>query len=652
MNLSGTNSTQRNLKKPVITGVAAVILIFVAYFGYTVLSSRANPCESIFKQTANRVQRDIDSLKRDSNDLVDADQIQKLSRDSRQAALSLKTCCILFHEERISFNEFVQCQDDFKNFEMAIGRVTDLIGEIRQAKQQEQTELLGYKLERIHQTVNGLGQSSRHLQERISRYALQSQATDHLAGSLPASFLAEVEPNDAYNQATQITIGKIGAELFDRQDTDFFKFEVPSGHILNLDFTPDEAGQPMKVSLRNAERQEIWNADNVVPGVTKSTRVVLNTTAGGMFFLVVSDGIGRYHAGLSTRSQNDAGSGNDAGDKITEAVEIKLGSSYLGELGGVDVEDWYQFDIAPGHILNLVFTPDPEAQAMNFSLRNFERNEIWYSDKVTPGVTRSKRMIMNSLSGGRYYLAAYDGQGSYSFEITAESQNDAGSGNDSGDSITRAVEIAPGRSYHGELGGLDEEDWYQIRLSNGHILELACTPSPESNPMIFSFYNYERQEIWHSGEITPGVTKSARLLMNSTSGGTYFVKAFHGSGIYQIDLYTKSQNDAESGKDAGDKITRAIEINSGRFVSGELGGLDKEDWYTFVLQKGEKLNFTCNPESESMKMALHTRDRQAIGYSAEILPGVTKSFEIPQDVKPPYFIRIFDGQGRYSIQLN
>jgi hypothetical protein len=651
MDIPEANSLQRSSRKPLRIGFGAAILMLAVYLGYTMLSSRTNPCESIFKQTAIRVQNNIESIKKKSNDLIDAAQIQKLSRDAQQAALSLKTCCILFHEENVSFDEFLKCQDDFKNFEMALGRITELIGEIHQAKQQEKTELLSYKLERIHQTLDGLSQSSRRLQARIRQYTRQSQGIAHQAGSTATSVAAELEPNDAYDQATPISLEKIGAELSPHQDTDFFKFEVSSGSILNIDFTPDASGQPMKVSLRNVERQEIWNEDNVVPGVTKSTQIILNTTAGGTFFVVVSDGYGHYDLGLSAKSQNDAGTGNDAGDKITRAVEVKPGASYLGELGGFDVEDWYQFDIASGHILNLSFTPDPEAQAMNFALRNFERNEIWYSDKVTPGVTRSKRMILNTLSGGRYYLTAYDGQGLYTFEITAESQNDAGSGNDAGDKIARGLEIEPGRSYMGEFGGMDEEDWYQFQLSNGDILEFAFTPSPESKPMIFSLFNYERQEVWQSGEITPGVTKSGRLPMNSTSGGTYFLKAFYGGGIYQIDLYTKSQNDAGSGNDAGDKITRAIEINSGGSVSGELGGLDLEDWYRFDPKRGEKLNFTCDPGGESMKMALHTLDRRAIGYSAEILPGVTKSFEIPEDVKPPYFIRIFEGRGRYAIEV-
>ena len=95
----------------------------------------------------------------------------------------------------------------------------------------------------------------------------------------------------------------------------------------------------------------------------------------------------------------------------------------------------------------------------------------------------------------------------------------------------------------------------------------------------------------------------------------------------------------------------ALEIKTGRSLSGELGGLDVEDWYTFEPQNGEKLSFTCNKDSEPMKLALRTLEKQQFGYSAELLPGMTKSFEIPPDIKPPYFIRIFDGQGQYSIEL-
>jgi hypothetical protein len=260
-------------------------------------------------------------------------------------------------------------------------------------------------------------------------------------------------------------------------------------------------------------------------------------------------------------------------------------------------------------------------------------------------------VITSTLSGGRYYLAIYDGKGGYTVEISAESQNDAASGTDAGDQLTRAAVVQPGRSYSGELGGLDEEDWYRFEISNGAVLEFTFMPQAQGNSMIFALYNSERKEVWHSGEVLPGVARSGRLLMNSTSGGPYFLKTHRGGGVYQLALHTKKQNDAGSGTDAGDRKARAIEISSGQTFTGELGGLDEEDWYAFEPQKGEKLKFTCDREGELMRLSLRTLEQGAVGYAAEIFPGMTKSFEIPDDVDPPYLIRIFDGAGKYSIEI-
>jgi hypothetical protein len=652
MNSSEKLAEKRNLKVPVIAVAVVLVVIVVAFFGYQMFSSPNSPCDSLFEQTTRSAHQKIESLKKAGSAMLDDPQIQKLSRQSQQTAFNLKTCCILFHDDKISFDEFLQCQDNFKNFEMAIDKVADLINETREAKEQGKADLADYKLKRINQTLVGLAKSATRIHGQVHVFSQRSLEMKQTQGSsAQASLITEAEPNDAYNQASPVSLGRISGKLSESDKADYFKFEVPSGKILKLGFTPDEAGDPMKISLHDVERHELWSLDAVPPGVTKSTQLVMNTTSGGPFYIVVSRGKGHYRVNIATRSQNDAGSGDDAADKIAKAMTIKADRTYLGELGGFDTEDWYQFEIPPRYILNLAFTPDPEAEAMNFSLRNFERSEIWYFDKVTPGVTKSKRIITNSLSGSRYYLVAYEGQGAYTFDISAVSQNDADSGADAGDRIAKADEIQTGRSYTGELGGLDEEDWYQLTISNGRILEFAFTPEAEGNPMMFSVFNHQRKEVWRTGEITPGVTKSGRLLMNSTSGGTYFIKASEGGGVYRIDLHTKNQNDAGSGSDAGDRIAMALEIKTGSSLFGELGGLDEEDWYTFESQNGEKLSFTCNKDSEPMKLALRTLEKQQIGYSAEFFPGMTKSFEIPAEAKPPYFIRIFDGEGRYSIQL-
>ena len=637
----------------IIVAGAAMLVTGLLYFGYTTLVPRSNPCESLFEQTTMSTHRKIESLKKEGTEYLDHARMQTLSRQIRNAALGLKTCCVLFHEDKISFDEFVKCQNSFNRFETGIDRVNGLIAEIQASKQDGQAELTAYKSNRLLQNLQGLELDYKKFQAIIDHYAQLSPDLRAELGTLSQSAVTiEAEPNDGYKQATAVPMGTINAKLSGQDIKDFFKFEVPSGNILHLEFTPDEAAKPMNISLRNTELHEIWYLEGVVPGVTQSTAVIMNSSSGGIFYAVVSDGNGHYQMNLTVQSQNDAGSGNDAADRIDKALEIEPGHTYPGQIGDFDTADWYQFEIIPGHILNLSVTPDSEAAAINFSLRNYERNEIWNFEKITPGVTKTNRVIASTLAGSRYYLAVHDGKGVYTIEILSEAQNDAGSGSDAGDHIARAAAINPGRFYTGELGGLDEEDWYQFEITNGSVLEFRFLPKTESNAIIFSLLNSELKEVWHSGELTPGISKTGRLLMNSSSGGTYFVKVYHGVGTYQLALHTKMQNDAGYGTDAGDRKARATVITSGQTFTAELGGLDEEDWFTFEPQKGEKIKFICDKESKAIRLALRTREQGVVGYSAEIFPGMTRSFEIPEDVDPPYFIRIFDGEGKYSIQIN
>lgn len=640
-------------KKVIIITAAAVFAAALLYFGYNALAPAPNPCESLFEQTTMSTHQKIESIKKEGADYLEPARMQTLARQARQAALGLKTCCILFHEDKITFDEFVKCQNSFNRFETGIDRVNGLIAEILASEQDDQKELAAYKSDRLLQTLQNLEVHYKKLQGRIADYARRSPEMKAELGALSQfSVTTEAEPNDAYNQATEVPMGTVNAKLSEEDKKDFFKFELPSGNILNFEFTPGEAAEPMNVSLRNSERNEIWYLEGVVPGVTKSTDLMMNSSSGGTYFIVVSHGPGDYQMILTVQSQNDAGSGNDAADQIAKALEIEPNGSYPGQLGGLDTADWYQFEITPGRILNLSLTPDSEAGAMDFSLRNYERNEIWNFENVTPGVTESNRMITNTLAGSRYFLAVHDGKGAYTLDISSETQNDAGTGADAGDHIAAAAVVKTGRAYTGELGGLDEEDWYQFDVPNGSVLEFGFSPNAEGSALSFSLLNPERKEVWQSGDVTPGVTKSDRLLMNSSSGGTYFLKVYQGRGTYQLALNTRMQNDAGSGSDAGDRKARAIAITSGRTFTAELGGLDEEDWFRFEPRKGEKLKFTCDKESEAMRLALRTIEQDVVGYAAEIFPGMTKSFEIPEDVDPPYFIRIFHGEGRYSIQID
>jgi len=640
------------MKKFIILLAAFLVLIGVGYFIYSYWVSRGNSCADIFEQTLISLKWKINTLKEKGEPVLDEEQIKKVSDQSEQIAADLKTCCILFNGNKIDFEAFLKCQDEFNQYERSIDRISQLVDETEMVKQQKRYDLVNLMLSHIERNIIDLQRISDHFREQIK--ALDNGPAEEHKKSLRVaqkSVITEKEPNDSYKQGMEIPIGVVTGALSENDRQDFFRFELDAGHVLNLDFAPADESENLKVALRNFEGSELWNSGQTVPGTVKSTRMMMNNVSGGIYYAVVYSGTGSYRLDLFVEIQNDGGSGTDAGDNITNALPIKPERSYSGELGGLDESDWYRFDIPAGHILNLAFTPNENAESMKFSLRNFERSEIWYSGEVPPAAKSSKRVMMNNSSGGTYYLEAAFGSGRYEFEISLEKQNDAGSETDAGDKISEALKIEPGRSYSGELGGFDDNDWYRFNASPGSVLKITLSSYEGGEPIKFSFRDTQRAEVWFTEEIPPGATESKRIMINRSSGGTYFLEAFYGSGPYGFEILLKNQNDGDSGTDAGDKITEALKIMPGRLITGELGGLDKEDWYMFSPHAGEVIQFTSDKDGEPLKLSMGNVARGEVLYTAELTPGISESFEIPKDVRPPYFLKVYGGSSEYRFEI-
>ena len=640
------------MKKLIIVTAALLVFIGLGYLVYSNLMIQKSPCASIFEQTTVSLEKKINILKDKGGAILGRGQIQKLSDQSDQITANLKTCCILFHDDKIAFEEFLNCQDDFSQYERNIDRLAHLVTAAQAAKQQERYDLVNLRLSHIERTLKDLGAISNQFQA-LMKSLMEHPSKEHREPVEIAqkSVITETEPNDSYNQGMEISVGNLRGSLSGDDSKDYFRFELNPGAILSLNFSAGDDSQNLKITLRDFEGNVLWNSGEISPGEIKSTRMMMNNLSGGIYYAVVGSGIGSYKLDLSSEAQNDAGTGFDAGDRITKALAIKPDNSVLGEMGGFDLEDWYRFDIPPGHILKLSFTPRESSEAMKFSLRSFESSEVWYSGVVPPGETRLERVMMNNSSGGTYYLEAYYGSGQYGFDIFIEGQNDAASGTDAGDKMAEALKIMPGRFYSGELGGYDENDWYRFDMPAGSILKMALTNYEDGEPMKFSFRNVDGIEVWRSELVPPGTTDSTRMIFNSTTGGIYFLEAFYGSGPYKFEVLLENQNDGDSGTDAGDKMTEALKIKQGRSIKGELGGFDNEDWYTFSPQEGKSIEFTSNKDGEPLKLSMGNVARRKVLYTAELTPGITRAFEIPRDVRPPYFLKVYGGSSKYSFEI-
>ena len=640
------------MKKRLLAAVGIVVVIAAGYLLYSSLRTKPNPCASIFDQTTVSLAEKINIIKERGSTFLDDEQFQQLLDQSAQLTADLKTCCILFHDDKIVFDEFLKCQDDFRQYEQSIDRLSHQVAEAQVARQQERYDLVNSRLGNIERNLKDLAVISNQFQSRMSNFiAQQSETGLKLTQRSEKTTITEAEPNDSFNQGMEISSGILTGTLSGDDRQDYFRFALDPGNILNLDFTAGDDSELIKVALRDFEGNELWNSGETASGSTRSTRLLMNNLSAGIYTAVIYSGIGSYKLDLFIERQNDAGSGSDAGDRITKALAIDTNSSFIGEMGGFDEEDWYRFDIPPGHILKLAFGPSESSEAMKFSLRSFEHSEVWYSGVVPAGETKLKRVMMNTTSGGTYYLEAYYGSGRYGFDIYVESQNDAASGADAGDKMADALKIVPGGAFSGEMGGYDEKDWYRFDMPAGSIMTMSLTNDSEGGPIKFAFRNVDGIEIWRSEDVLPGTTASTRLMTNNTTGGIYFLEAFDGNSPYEFEIRAEQQNDAGLGKDAGDRITEAVKITAGRSIAGELGHLDEEDWYSISDREGKSILFTTATDGEPLKLSIGNVAHRKGLYTAELRPGTTRTFEIPRNVQPPYFLRVYGGSGKYSFEI-
>jgi len=115
-------------------------------------------------------------------------------------------------------------------------------------------------------------------------------------------------------------------------------------------------GQNIQASLNSGENYdfELLGNDGVSVGQSYTADVT------GLYFLHIfandGAGTGDYILSVTLGSQNDVGTGNDAGDEIGSATPIVPGS-YSGYMDVSDTEDWYSFNANSGEGIFVTVEP-------------------------------------------------------------------------------------------------------------------------------------------------------------------------------------------------------------------------------------------------------------------------------------------------------
>jgi hypothetical protein len=210
-------SAKRNVLKsqlPLIVIAATVCLLTLMWFVYR--GVRRSRCDSIFEQTTDRVQADLQFIKIKGGVTLGAKKVQELTDSSQKVGIHLKSCCIAQQSKMLNADQFQVCMSGAKDYQTQIIQVAANIKEADAAEKQQKPELAKQKTKAAKEGVSKVGNTERTL----------AKLTEALPASVAVKEGAEQEPNDTIPQANIAEIGTtIAGEINPTKDADFFKFQ-------------------------------------------------------------------------------------------------------------------------------------------------------------------------------------------------------------------------------------------------------------------------------------------------------------------------------------------------------------------------------------------------------------------------------------------
>ena len=218
------------------------------------------------------------------------------------------------------------------------------------------------------------------------------------------------------------------------------------------------------------------------------------------------------------------------------------------------------------------------------------------------------------------------------------------------DDFDTAEQIVAG-VYEGELhNGIwphDNEDFYKVTLVAGQLIYVNVTSTPETSVFL---YDEQREMIESSW------TKNKHEIFRVTSSSsppsfTYYIeiRRSSGDGSYTMEVSTVSQNDANSGGDAGDKFDTATLVTAGIRYSGYTC-LQDSDYYAIGIQEESRVvvdlwsNQEGSAEAYMYDGERHFLDLVSVQYGAHD----NTSFEVSE---PQTVYVLISTTGTYDFQI-
>jgi len=445
------------------------------------------------------------------------------------------------------------------------------------------------------------------------------------------------------------------SDTFDPQD--WYNISVPSGNGIYVTMSfPNGSTSGSQLALIESTATYYIQYDYTSPYEVTSNGT--NVGGGYVFIRVLTSSDEGYYnltitlfstAGQPGSSQDDAGSGMDAGDSAGAALQINMTSNTTTFEGWVD-NNWDSSDYYS------VFVPTNWTSWASLSWLNtsadldlylYDSNQttLAYSYFDNPETVSGNS---SSISGTTIYynVVAYSGNDLY-YNLTigianlsdspAFNQNDANSGGDAGDDFSTALGLPNDNgTYYGWISeSLDTDDIYSVQIPSGYAIEVNLSWNNSANDFDLGLYDGAQSMIDSSTSDNPETVESGSTdVSNSTvyvlvqSSAGWWGTGGEGNYTLEITLVNQSevpglnQNDAYTGGDAGDEYSNATPlVNATPVFSIWPGyvdsGSDEYDYYQVYVPVDHGITVELSPgygQSNWLALALYDSANSQVDY--------------------------------------
>ena len=341
---------------------------------------------------------------------------------------------------------------------------------------------------------------------------------------------ADVDGNDDYNNAEEITVGKTTGSLSETDTSDFYKVQLTSGSIVTITFSGD-IHTWQDLYFMNPAKEQIFALYSTEGSEETDSYYLAVETSTDYWYIEVSGDPGSYQFQVSTATQNDAGTGGDVYSDYDNAHEVDNNIEYSGHMEDLDESDMYKTKIEGNCIITVDFAGDIDEWS-DLYLLSPTKEEIFPLYSTEASEESDSYYLANETTAGYYYINI-KGIGDYTFKVTITKQNDANSGSDVAENYAAAYEIKRNIEYTGHVEDIDTTDMYKLNLSSGENISIKFNGDMNDwHDLVF--YNPSKVEVFVLYSTDGSEETNSYIVPSGIATDYWYIKIVGSVGDYKF----------------------------------------------------------------------------------------------------------------------